>query len=69
MWMVKTVMLMLMWVMWMMMLLQAIKHDYFSYFPDRYLLSITMIFGDFFSTNILINFCFQYLQLSVTFFL
>ena len=24
---------------------QAIKHDYFSYFPDRYLLSITMIFG------------------------
>ena len=30
----------------MLMLLQAIKHDYFSYFPDRYLLSITMIFGD-----------------------
>merc|ERR1711971_994729 len=25
---------------------QAIKHDYFSYFPDRYLLSITRIFGD-----------------------
>jgi len=25
--------------------MQAIKHDYFSYFPDRYLLSITMIFG------------------------
>ena len=30
----------------MLVLLQAIKHDYFSYFPDRYLLSITMIFGD-----------------------
>ena len=25
--------------------MQAFKHDYFSYFPDRYLLSITMIFG------------------------
>jgi len=25
--------------------MQAIKHDYFSYFPERYLLSITMIFG------------------------
>ena len=24
---------------------QAFKHDYFSYFPDRYLLSITMVFG------------------------
>jgi len=24
---------------------QAIRHDYFSYFPDRYLLTITMIFG------------------------
>jgi len=24
---------------------QAIKHDYFAYFPDRYLLSITMVFG------------------------
>ena len=23
----------------------AFKHDYFSLFPDRYLLSITMIFG------------------------
>ena len=25
--------------------LQAFRHDYFSYFPSRYLLSITMIFG------------------------
>lgn len=25
--------------------MQAFKHDYFSYFPDRYVLSITMIFG------------------------
>ena len=25
--------------------MQAIRHDYFSYFPDRYLLTITMIFG------------------------
>jgi len=25
--------------------MQAFKHDYFSYFPDRYLLSITMVFG------------------------
>lgn len=24
---------------------QAVRHDYFSYFPDRYLLTITMIFG------------------------
>merc|ERR1712106_1026583 len=24
---------------------QAIRHDYFSYFPDRYLLTITMVFG------------------------
>ena len=24
---------------------QALKHDYFSYFPDRYLLSITMVGG------------------------
>lgn len=24
---------------------QAVKHDYFSYFPERYLLSITMVFG------------------------
>ena len=24
---------------------QAFKHDYFSLFPDRYLLCITMIFG------------------------
>ena len=31
------------------MLLQAIKHDYFSYFPDRYLLSITMVFGELFT--------------------
>ena len=22
---------------------QAVKHDYFSYFPERYLLSITMV--------------------------
>ena len=25
--------------------MQALRHDYFSYFPSRYLLSITMIFG------------------------
>ena len=25
--------------------MQAFRHDYFSYFPSRYLLSITMIFG------------------------
>jgi hypothetical protein len=23
----------------------AIKHDYFSLFPDRYILSLTMVFG------------------------
>ena len=25
--------------------MQAFKHDYFSYFADRYILSVTMIFG------------------------
>ena len=46
-WMVKPMMLMsLKMMMLMLLLLQALKHDYFSYFPDRYLLSITMIFGD-----------------------